>query len=352
MDGSFSAKQLQIGADQGQSISFSVANASVSNLGSHLKEGLAISNATNAVAGSAINLSGHLGAVNITTSAAGSAKAAAALVNAQTDNTGIEATAVTKASLNTISVAGTVAFTLKGDNGTAASISASVSNVSHLGTLRDAINTQSGVTGITAAFGTATAELILTHASGETIDISGYTNSGHATATMKLDALDKNAASISDSSTLTEGGVITANVTGQLTTSSAKAFTITETNATATQGHFASTGGASAASSVSTINIGSVTGAQAAISVIDGALDQISIARSDLGAISNRLDHTMSNLGNISMNTQAAKSGIEDADFAKLTGELTKSQIMSQAATAMLAQANASKQGVLSLLQG
>jgi len=71
-----------------------------------------------------------------------------------------------------------------------------------------------------------------------------------------------------------------------------------------------------------------------------------------LGAVSNRLDHTISNLGNIVINTEASQSRIEDADFAKVTGDLTKSQIMSQAATAMLAQANASKQGVLSLLQG
>ena len=60
----------------------------------------------------------------------------------------------------------------------------------------------------------------------------------------------------------------------------------------------------------------------------------------------------MSNLGTIQINIDASQSRIEDADFAKATGDLTKSQIMSQAATAMLAQANASKQGVLSLLQG
>ncbi|MDA7485586.1 flagellin, partial [Planktomarina temperata] len=103
---------------------------------------------------------------------------------------------------------------------------------------------------------------------------------------------------------------------------------------------------------VSEISVASTTSASEAIKIIDDALADINNQRSALGAISNRLDHTINNLGNVVINTEAAQSRIEDADFAKVTGDLTKSQIMSQAATAMLAQANASKQGVLSLLQG
>ena len=103
---------------------------------------------------------------------------------------------------------------------------------------------------------------------------------------------------------------------------------------------------------VSNISIGTVTGAEDAIAIIDRALEDINSQRSDLGAISNRLDHTISNLGNIVVNTEASQSRIEDADFASETSALTKAQILSQAATAMLAQANASKQSVLSLLQG
>jgi flagellin len=112
------------------------------------------------------------------------------------------------------------------------------------------------------------------------------------------------------------------------------------------------TGVSASQSAVSAINITSSAGANSAIAAIDRALEQINSQRSNLGAISNRLDHTISNLGNVVINTEASQSRIEDADFAKVTGDLTKSQIMSQAATAMLAQANASKQGVLSLLQG
>ena len=88
-----------------------------------------------------------------------------------------------------------------------------------------------------------------------------------------------------------------------------------------------------------------------AIDVIDAALLTVSTARSELGAISNRLSYTVSNLTNISTNLSAARGGIEDADFALETTQLAKNQILQQASTAMLAQANASKQNVLSLLQ-
>ena len=70
-----------------------------------------------------------------------------------------------------------------------------------------------------------------------------------------------------------------------------------------------------------------------------------------MGAISNRLDATIGNLTNIIVNTEASKSHVNDANFAKESSQLTKAQILSQAATSMLAQANASKQSVLALLQ-
>jgi flagellin len=92
--------------------------------------------------------------------------------------------------------------------------------------------------------------------------------------------------------------------------------------------------------------------ALASIVLIDAAIKQVNVQRSELGAVSNRLNHTVNNLTNISSNLSAAKGGIEDADFALETTNLAKNQILQQASTAMLAQANASKQNVLSLLQG
>ena len=89
-----------------------------------------------------------------------------------------------------------------------------------------------------------------------------------------------------------------------------------------------------------------------AIVAVDEAIKTVNIQRSKLGAVSNRLSHTINNLTNISTNLSAAQGGIEDADFAHETTMLAKNQILQQASTAMLAQANASKQNVLSLLQG
>ena len=84
---------------------------------------------------------------------------------------------------------------------------------------------------------------------------------------------------------------------------------------------------------------------------VDAAILTVNTQRSSLGAVSNRLSHTVSNMTNISTNLSAARGGIEDADFAVETTQLAKNQILQQASTAMLAQANASKQNVLSLLQ-
>ena len=100
------------------------------------------------------------------------------------------------------------------------------------------------------------------------------------------------------------------------------------------------------------IDITSISAAQSTITSLDAALQTIASQRANLGAVSNRLDSTVSNLTNISSNLQAGRGRIEDADFAAETTSLAKTQILQQASTAMLAQANASKQNVLSLLQG
>ena len=103
-------------------------------------------------------------------------------------------------------------------------------------------------------------------------------------------------------------------------------------------------------SALSSISVGSAAGAQNAIESIDVALETINSTRSDLGAINNRLDFTVSNLSNVSENASAARSRIMDADFASETAALSRSQVLQQASQAMLAQANARPQQVLSLL--
>jgi flagellin len=107
-----------------------------------------------------------------------------------------------------------------------------------------------------------------------------------------------------------------------------------------------------ASGEIHSLSIDSSANALTAINAIDAALVTVNTQRAQLGSYSNRLDSTVSNLTNITNNLAAGKGRIEDADFAAETANLAKTQILQQASTAMLAQANASKQNVLSLLQG
>ncbi len=104
--------------------------------------------------------------------------------------------------------------------------------------------------------------------------------------------------------------------------------------------------------SLSSVSIGTQQGAQDTIDVVDSALETINAIRSELGAVNNRLDFTISNLMNVSENTAAARSRILDADFAEESSNLARAQVLQQASQAMLAQANASSQQVLQLLNG
>jgi flagellin len=105
-------------------------------------------------------------------------------------------------------------------------------------------------------------------------------------------------------------------------------------------------------STAADLKIATLAGANLAITAIATALDKVSDTRSLMGAVMNRLEHVIDNLTNVSMNTEASRSRIQDADYAAASTELARTQIMQQAATAVLAQANTSQQTVLKLLQG
>ena len=102
--------------------------------------------------------------------------------------------------------------------------------------------------------------------------------------------------------------------------------------------------------SVANLDISTAGGSQSAIDVIDAALKNIDSERADLGAVQNRFDHTISNLANISENVSASRSRIQDTDFATETAQMTKNQILQQAGTSILSQANQLPQAALSLL--
>ena len=365
LDGSFMSKTFQIGAMASESVSVSINTQTSGTLGVHRVDSLGVAEAvtTGATAKDVTDFDviGKNGAAEATFDAGSSAKAVAAAVNQDSSATGVIASAVTKARISLAAdPVSSVVFNLKG-GGTKTAITASVVSNSDLTALKDAINAVSGTTQVEAVFdGNDKSALILTEADGDDILIENFGNG--AATDLNVQAGNFDGDTFATAVTVASHASTPANdalVSGTVRMESSLAFTVSDQEVGATNTNTAATGylGTTASNdstltAISSLSVGTASGAQSAISVIDGALARVNEVRSELGALSNRLDYTMSNLGNIVINTEASQSRIQDADFAKVTGDLTKSQIMSQAATAMLAQANASKQGVLSLLQG
>ncbi len=354
MDGSFSGKQFQIGADSGQTLSISIDSTAATDIGAYKESTLASASATG-VAAQDIVITGSAGSAAISATAGQSAESLASAVNAVTSQTGVAATAKTQATLSftgAAAAAGTVSFTLNGTSiGTGVAISTDAGGALDLTSLRDAINSKSASTGITAEMGDNNASIVMTDANGGNITIDDYTHTATTTGiSLSIDA-DGDSSTAAVTSALATGAATT--ITGQVSFTSTESFAVSAT--AAATGFF---GNAAAASytaeldSVADIDLSTAEGSAKAIEVIDVALQKISQSRGDLGAVSNRLDSTISNLTNISVATQAAKSQIVDADFAQESTNLARGQILSQAATAMLAQANSSKQNVMSLLRG
>jgi len=140
---------------------------------------------------------------------------------------------------------------------------------------------------------------------------------------------------------------------GQVTLTSAAAVTVGGASGTVAIAGFAagSVGTSTPAVGVNSVNVSSFTGAQDAIAMMDAALKSVNTSRGNLGAIQNRFSSTIANLQTASENMSASRGRIVDADFAAESANLSKGQILQQAGTAMLSQANSLPQGVLGLLR-
>jgi flagellin len=355
LDGSFAGKQFQIGADSGQVLNISVDSAAATDIGAHtmnsnvsLAAGAGTTD-TGIAAGTTINITGFAGSAELTTTTGQSAKEMAAAVNNVSASTGVTASATTNLELSGFSAADTVTFNVNGVNiGTVA-----ISDENDLRGIATAINNQSGRTGVTATMGDDNSSIKLTDATGADILISDFTT-GTGTSTMDVTAQNADGTAAGTGAEHTATLDDTDNdvaISGQVELSSTKQFSVGTDVVTAGEVFFETAANTSELSSVAEIDLTTQEGAAAALKVIDVALQKVSQARSDLGAVSNRLDSTISNLTNITVNVQAARSGVMDADFAKESSEMARSQILSQASTAMLAQANQSAQGMLSLLR-
>jgi len=365
LDGTLSSAQFQVGANANQTINVSIGSAQGSDIGNYeLKSatGAGTSSAAataaanafqvNNVAAQTLTVAGNGTSAAVTVAVNDSAKVIADNINAKTSTTGVSAQGSTEATLGALSAAGTITFDLKGSNGTSVSIGATVSKVTDLSSVAAAINAQTSNTGITATESGGT--VTLKNKDGYDIQIANYANTT-AGATIDLTGRDAfSAASTHPASgaaaTLTDGAANSSTVGGQLKFGSSSGYTVT-TN-TATTLFAAATPQASTLSSVATIDVSSTDGANNALAVVDAALTSINNSRASLGAIQNRFASTISNLQTTSENLSAARSRIQDTDFASETANLTRGQILQQAGTAILAQANSLPNGVLALLRG
>jgi flagellin len=354
LDGSFTSQSFQVGANNTSNDRIAISNiasakASSLGVGSGSSYSSTLTSAATMTSGAfvanSITINGYSVGASVSdgvssAAATGSAIAKAAAINAISSQTNVTA------SVNATSVVGiataTSATAIAGGatdfvkiNGVdIGAIAGDASAVVKGSNVAAAINKVSNQTGVTAAVST-TGIVTMTAADGRNIDVA-----------------------LGGTATAATTGLTTATTVGSFTLSSnsANGITLGGTDAGVAAdlgiaaGYTAAT--QTSGAGVSSLNLGTAAGAQAALSTIDTALASVSSSRASLGAYQNRFASVVTSLQTTSENLSASRSRIQDADFAKETASLTRGQILQQAGTAMLAQANSLPNGVLALLRG
>lgn len=430
LDGSNDSTTLQIGANSGQSLTFSIDAVTTNDLGLNgnlNKSDLNGGRVTALIGQDEMEING------VVIGAATAVEGNDALANANAINDSTAETGVTANAYNVVQGSGTDASTGKAPTGITTDVvitvgardAVTLGATSSMENLVETINRD--VEGVTASLG-SDGELLLTNDTGEDIVVAGggaattgltagtykgslaltsadgspitvndkddpdggantikagflasngagsiNTGSGATTAgaitaddKIQINGVDLVASSTTDATTLaaeinklTEQTGVTATVNGSgLIFSSADGSAVEITSGAGDEAAQVTAltklgmGGGMGGKTIDSLgtNVSTAEGAANTIDLVDNALSQISDSRASLGAIQNRLESTISNLENVSQNLSASNSRIQDADFAAETSKMSKAQILQQAGTSMLSQANASAQSVLSLL--
>ncbi|QOY93563.1 flagellin [Massilia sp. UMI-21] len=355
LDGSMGTANFQVGANAGQLISMTGSNFSTSTYGNNRVQSNALAGTTNGtVATGSLFINGSQGSKEVTFDADISAKAAAAQINNVSSDTGVSASAKTDVSFK---AAAGKAFTLDvvSDNSSAATVSFTVGSA---GTSDDyaaaisAVNAQTAKTGVTASYDATAKSLKLTNSSGNDIKLTNKSTDNASTASVQT--YQKDGVSLNTAGALTSDNTAANAATvakGNITLDSDQGFSTA--NGTTPSGWGAMLGGKSSElKSVANIDISTFEGAQLAIKTADAALSSVNSKRAEYGALQSRFDSAISNLQSTTENLSASRSRIVDTDFASETAKMTRGQILQQAGTSMLAQANSLPNGVLSLLRG
>ena len=355
LDGSFTSAVYQVGANANETITATTTNFRTTKYGNY-RIGAVVASAstpdgdlmagstanaiasnaaaTSRVAGGNITINGAAGSATVAAAAGASAKTVAGLINAQTTNTGVTASALTRFDLTAMTTSASFSLAITSDNSTAVTVSFSTGatlNADGLAAGINAINDVSSKTGVTAKLNAAGTGITLSNAAGENITIAN--NSATASVTVGGTAT---------------AAAATAVGTGQLTLDADKSYSVTAANTT---DFFTATTAASQLQTVSALDVTTVGAATRSLALVDSALATVNGQRAKFGALQSRFEATIASLESRTENLSAARSRIRDADFAQETANLTRAQILQQAGVAMVAQANAVPQSVLALLQ-
>lgn len=364
LDGSFSGVQFQVGASQGQIIQLSIGSTLATQLGVNQSSASAAglyhtdgagsggvgdvggssyaitSGGVGAFTAGSFGVSGSAGAKSVSVTATESAKDVAASINAVTSNTNVSAAGTTSVAFTV--TAGSFSFVLGNGNGgsqtNGTNIAATVTSVSQSGlqSLVNAVNQETGTTGITATVNSSN-QLVLTQAQGDNISFTGFATGAGA-----------GSLAAGGTSTVTLGGAggkAAATVQGVVTLQSNQTFALSAA---------ASDVGLNTTSSLTTLgsaNVSTISGANSALNVVSFALQQLENIGAQLGAVQQRLQATASNLQTTNTNLTAARSVVQDANIPQVTTQLTQQQILQQAGVSALAQSSALEQSFLKLLQ-
>jgi len=334
LDGTFNSQTFQVGANnvaaQDQITISSISSARTSTLGQF--QGFTLTNqsigtASNTAAAQTVTVGGStvsLGTI------ANDAKALASAIN-NSGVSGLGATAnATSVAAGTSAVTGIAGASTLTLNGLAISITNSTNAATNRTNSVTAINAQSSVTGVVA------------------------TDTGSGVSLAAADGrniVTTFAAGTSTGATEADYGLAAAGTTGATLNVTYKAPAGTTGNVVFAGAFSNTTAIASTGTAISAINVSTAAGAQTALTAIDAALSSVNTSRASLGAYQNRFASVVSSLQTTSENLTASRSRIQDTDFAAETAALTRGQILQQAGTAMLAQANALPNGVLALLR-
>ena len=342
LSGDFLARDLQVGANVGETLSVSIDAAGTKDLARQVRTETTTNVSAVTLNAGEINITYNDGKNNAnvrgtnagddsvsTTLNASSAIAKAAAINSLTETTGVRAivgeTNVSGATITAQTLDASNYLEINGEKISGFEVQANDAD----GSLTDAINAVSDETGVVASLD-ENSQLVLTAADGRNIEVT-----------------------VTGANTL--GGLVSGTGLGKIDLQSDDQFSI-NTGGRGTAGASAKIGqvdgvyGVNSKSSVDSVDISSRAGAVKALDTIDLALENVSASRAELGALQNRLESTINNLSTTSENLSASRSRILDADFASETAQLSRNQIIQQAGVSILAQANQQSQVALGLL--